>query len=33
VEINPYHAFNKELLERVKSGTDEETEEQVKLLY
>lgn len=33
LHINPYHPFVKELLERVKNGPDEETEESAKLLY
>lgn len=33
LDINPYHPFIKELLERVKNGPDEETEESAKLLY
>jgi heat shock protein beta len=33
VEINPYHPFMRELLERVKSEVDSETEESAKLLY
>jgi len=33
VEINPYHPFIRELLERVKSEIDQETEEAAKLLY
>ena len=31
--INPYHPFIKELLERVKAGADNETEESAKLLF
>merc|ERR1712048_450395 len=33
VEINPYHPFIRELLERVKSEVDQDTEESAKLLY
>jgi heat shock protein beta len=33
VEINPYHPFIKELLDRVKSNPDSETEESVKLMF
>jgi len=33
VEINPYHPFVRELLERVKSEVDQDTEESAKLLY
>jgi len=33
VEINPYHPFIRELLERVKSEADQDTEEAAKLLY
>ena len=33
VEINPYHPFMRELLERVKSGVDPELEESAKLLF
>lgn len=33
LDINPYHPFIKELLERVKNGPDEETEESARLLY
>ena len=33
LEVNPYHPFIKELLERVKSGADSETEEQAKILF
>ena len=33
VQINPYHPFMSELLERVKSGVDAETEEQANVLY
>lgn len=32
-EINPYHPFVKELLERVKAGADEDTEQIASLLY
>ena len=32
LEINPYHPFIRELLERVKSGIDAETEESAKLM-
>lgn len=33
IEINPYHPFIKELLERVKNGPDAETIESAKILY
>ena len=33
VEINPYHPFIKELLERVKTNPDKETEDQAKVLF
>lgn len=33
IEINPYHPFMRELLERVKSGVDPELEESAKLLF
>jgi heat shock protein beta len=33
VEVNPYHPFIRELLERVKSEVDTETEEAAKLLF
>jgi len=33
VEINPYHPFIRELLERVKSEVDQDTEESAKLLF
>ena len=33
VEINPYHPFIRELLERVKSEVDQDTEEAAKLLF
>lgn len=33
IEINPYHPFIKELLERVKTSPDKDTEESTKLLY
>lgn len=33
VEINPYHPFIRELLERVKSEVDSDTEESAKLLF
>lgn len=33
IEINPYHPFIKELLERVKTNPDKETEESARLLY
>ena len=33
VEINPYHPFIKELLDRVKSNADTETEESAKLMF
>ena len=33
VELNPYHPFIKELLERIKSGPDQDTEEYTKILF
>lgn len=33
VELNPYHPFVKELLERVKSGADSDTEQIAQAMY
>ena len=33
LELNPYHPFVKELLERVKTGADEDTEQIAKVMY
>lgn len=33
IDINPYHPFIAELLERVKSGADSETEENARVIY
>jgi HSP90 family molecular chaperone len=33
MEINPYHPFVREMLERVKAGAEPDTEEMFKVMY